>query len=322
MLQTAVTAGAARPIILCFGVVDEADIIEDFIEYHLHLGIDGLVATDVGSTDGTLDILALYERRGCLQLIRYHDPTRTGLDHDIAAGMLRVAREYYQADWCLFCDADEFWVFPGDVGAYLASVPDPVVTFPRYNMVPVRESETGLAHFSKFDLVVRRPLNFVYDLTRWDQPDGLALLRDGYPPEILRAVGPKVVARADAIRSVGHGFHEVVPRHGALPHYREQAGYVAHFPVRSLAQWRRKMALITKLIDRNPPEKLGGLAWHWVRYATLAKHDLIDEEFHRQVLSQQDIAAWRREGVLLRDATLARRLGQINSTRFRVDGAL
>ena len=48
---------------------------------------------------------------------------------------------------------------------------------------------------------------------------------------------------------------------------------------------------------------------------------LIDEEFHRQVLSQQDIAAWRREGVLLRDATLARRLGQINSTRFRVDGA-
>ena len=51
------------PIVLCFGIVDEVDIIRDFLEYHLSLGVERFVAIDVGSTDGTVEILADYERR-------------------------------------------------------------------------------------------------------------------------------------------------------------------------------------------------------------------------------------------------------------------
>jgi hypothetical protein len=45
-------------ITLCFGVIDEVDLISHFIDYHLELGIDTFIGTDVGSTDGTLDILS------------------------------------------------------------------------------------------------------------------------------------------------------------------------------------------------------------------------------------------------------------------------
>jgi len=57
-------SGLDGPIVLCFGVVDEADIVRDFLDYHLSLGIERFVATDTGSTDGTLDILAEYDGRG------------------------------------------------------------------------------------------------------------------------------------------------------------------------------------------------------------------------------------------------------------------
>ncbi len=58
------------PVVLCFGVVDEADIVRDFIEYHAGLGIERFVATDAGSTNGTLDVLGEYERSGRLHLTR------------------------------------------------------------------------------------------------------------------------------------------------------------------------------------------------------------------------------------------------------------
>ena len=293
-------------IVLCFGVVDEVDIIEPFIEYHRNLGIDHFVATDVGSTDGTLDVLSRYENSGCLKLIRLQNPE---LDRDLGGAMLHAAVEEYRADWCMFCDADEFWVFPGDARAYLSSVAAPIIVFPRYNMVPLREAGSkGVAHFSRFDVLVRRPRNFVYDLAKAGQPATLEMLRNGYPPEILRAIAPKIIARPDAIKSVTAGFHGVVPHDAHTPRHIEAVGYLAHYPTRTLKQWRRKIFLATRWIKRNPPARRGKTANHWARYAVLLKHHLLNGEFFRQVMDREQIENLIREGILERDDTLSRRL--------------
>jgi glycosyltransferase involved in cell wall biosynthesis len=132
-------------IVLCFGVIDEADIVERFLAYHLSIGIDAFVAVDVGSTDGTLDLLSRHERAGYLHHFRANGEWNWLL--------IRMARERYDAEWCLFGDADEFWIFPdGDARAYLGSAPSGIVLFPRYNVLPLRDAVSGsIAHFSNFN---------------------------------------------------------------------------------------------------------------------------------------------------------------------------
>ena len=306
--------GTRGPIIVCFAVVDEADIIEYFIEYHLALGIDGFVATDVGSTDGTLDILDRYARRGCLHLLREADPAapRAGYDGRL---MVEAAKEVFRADWCLCCDADEFWVFGDqDAPGYFASAPSPIVTFQHYNMVPSRDARSGrLLHFTEFSLLARQPLDFIYDCRRLDERETVAALLFDYPPEVLRRDPPKVAVRPGTVRSVDPGFHDVVPIDPAISRHDEALGYIAHFPVRSPGQWRHKAELVSRFLVNNPPELdpdtgCPRLAFHWVRLSTIYAHGLVEPDFARQVLSREDIDAGLSSGLLCRDDRVARRL--------------
>jgi hypothetical protein len=293
------------PIIVCFGVVDEADIVEYFIEYHLALGVDGFVATDVGSTDGTLDLLDRYARRGLLHLLRDSDPAapRAGYDGYV---MVEAAKEVYRADWCLCCDADEFWVFGGqDAPGYFASAPSPIVTFPRYNIVPSRDAQSGrLLHFTEFSLLARQPLDFSYDCRRIDERETVAALLSDYPPEILRRVAPKVALRSGTIRSLGVGFHYAVPIDPALSGHDEALGYIVHFPVRSPGQWQHKAELVSRYLVNNPPELdpdtgCPRLAFHWVRLSAILAYGLVEQDFIRQVLSSQEIDAGLSSGLLI-----------------------
>ena len=51
-------------------VRDEADIVDAQLAYHLHAGVDHVIATDNASSDGTTELLERYERGGCLRLFR------------------------------------------------------------------------------------------------------------------------------------------------------------------------------------------------------------------------------------------------------------
>ena len=54
----------ADKIILTACVIDQGDILPDFIEWHLCLGVDRLLIDDLGSTDGSRDILDRMAHRG------------------------------------------------------------------------------------------------------------------------------------------------------------------------------------------------------------------------------------------------------------------
>jgi hypothetical protein len=312
---TPVTRGTGR-IVYCFGVIDEADIIEHFLEYHLSIGVDAFVASDVGSTDGTLDILSRYERAGCLHLIRVQDA-----ESEWAIPMIDAAQQRYQAEWCLFGDPDEFWIFPEvHARAYFASAPAGIVIFPRYNMVPSRQTADGsVAHFSEFDLVVSKPLDFFYHQPRnflqdfqlrREQRAFATVLLISHPPEILRVIGPKVAARPELIGSLIPGFHDVVSIPPEAPRHKERSGYIAHFPIRSAEQLRRKAALVARHYNRTQEDPVDG--WHWARLSVLFKHELIEQEFSRQVLEPEEIALRLSEGILRRDTTASRALTRLS----------
>lgn len=101
---------------------NEADVIDANVSYHLNAGADFIVATDNGSTDGTLEILERYERLGVLELI--HEPSS---DFQQGAWVTRMARLAAErgADWVINADADEFW-WPraGDLKEALERLPE------------------------------------------------------------------------------------------------------------------------------------------------------------------------------------------------------
>ncbi|HEY1796710.1 MAG TPA: glycosyltransferase family 2 protein [Stellaceae bacterium] len=301
---------AGGPVVMCFGIVDEVDIVRDFIEYHASLGIERFVATDVGSTDGTLDILCEYERSGRLHLTRYDNPSVRPEHRDWLTAMAARARDAFNGSWCTFCDPDEFWVFPtGDAPSYFARPQAPIAIFPRYNMLPVAGRQIGEAsHYRNFDLVVRRPLEFLYDLSRLNQPGGIDWMLVGQPPDILRYIAPKVAARPEIIGTVKAGFHDVIATNPSTPRHREPDGYVGHFQIRGSQRYANKARLVADYIANNPPEADRDSSRHWVRLAALYRHGLVGAEYARQILNPDEIAEWRRRGVVEQDRRIPDRL--------------
>lgn len=103
-------------------VRDEADIVDAQLAFHLHAGVDYIVATDNGSEDGTTEILERYAKAGYVHLIREEGEDMR--QDEWVTRMARMAASDFGADWVINADADEFW-WPrgGSLADVLATVP-------------------------------------------------------------------------------------------------------------------------------------------------------------------------------------------------------
>jgi len=107
---------------------NEADVVDAQIAFHLHAGVDFVIATDNASTDDTAAIFERYERAGYLRLLR--EPGDDMRQAEWVTRMARLAATEHDADWVIHSDADEFW-WPrgGRLKDVLATVPE------RYSVV-------------------------------------------------------------------------------------------------------------------------------------------------------------------------------------------
>jgi hypothetical protein len=203
-------------IVMTIVVKDEADIIDANLRYHLDAGVDFVLATDHGSSDGTTEILRRYEREGCLQLIRQEsDAFEQG---PWVTEMARTAATRLGGDWIINADADEFWwPHAGSLQDVFAAVP------PGYGSVRgiwrhfVLRPDTAEPFYER--MVVRR--------------------EPALEPADPYCANAKVAHRADPNVRVVRGNHDAFGEGLAL--LREWVPLeILHFPIRSLEHLERK----------------------------------------------------------------------------------
>lgn len=222
-------------IVMTMIVRNEADIIGANIGHHLALGVDRIIVTDNGSTDGTKDILADAARRGPVTVHHADGPFR---QVETAAEMVIEARDTFGARWVSAFDADELLGAPadGNLRVWLDGQHAPVVIVPRVNVFPVRE-----------------------EIETWDWRHGRAfrnLWPEGPPPRmdvparkmewpyLAYATVPKVLFRPEGFRDMSKGGHSVT----LDPAEEAVAGDLTlwHYPLRGVAR-------LIEAIERRRP---------------------------------------------------------------------
>lgn len=267
---------------------DEDDVIDAQIAFHLNAGVDFVVATDNLSQDRTTAILESYAREGFLHLIREDsEGLRQG---EWVTRMARLATAEFGADWVINSDADEFWWPRGpSLKDVFAAVPERfgvVEAFWR-NFVPRPDDGAFFAERMTARLSSQAPIN---------DP------RSVYRPVI------KIAHRADPNVLVGRGNHGLIGS-PLVPLRTWHPIEVLHFPLRSRAQWMRKVQLqgdaFTKHIERV------GAAYHLTAYDALQSGRL-DQQHESLVVSGDGVERGLAERTLeldirLRDALRALR---------------
>ena len=259
---------------------DEADIIDDQVAFHLNAGADFVVATDNNSRDGTTAILERYARDGVLHLIR--EPAEGLRQGEWVTRMARLAAKEFGADWVINTDADEFW-WPrgGSLKDVLGAVP------PEYGIVQgfwrsfVPRPDDGRPFVERMTarLTQHAPIN---DPTSF------------YRPVV------KVAHRADPHVTVARGNHALADSSfRTLTTWRPIE--VLHFPLRSEAQWRRKVELqgdaFTKHIERS------GTGYHLKGYDAL-QSGRIEDQHSSLVVDDAALEQGLRDGTLVLDTRL------------------
>lgn len=257
---------------------DEADVIATNVEYHLAQGVDLIVATANNSEDGTYEALEHYAREGHVHLI--WEPSDDYAQGPWVTRMARLAATEHGADWVMHGDADEFW-WPreGTLKEIFATVPEEygLLYVPTNAFVP-RAAEAG---------------SF---LERMVVAEVASVMGSGRPHP------PKIAHRAVADVEVAFGNHSATGT-GLTPVPGWQPIEIMHFPMRSYAQYERKVRNGGKALRTNPEKVYEPLK---VQYRLWEAGELPEHYAAEKTVSDEDVEAGLRDGRLLVDRRLQR----------------
>jgi len=269
-------------LVMTLLIRNEIDIIADWLTYHLAQGVDFIVVTDNGSTDGTLDVVARFVPTGRVCLLVEEDQDYR--QYAWVTRMARLARDLLKADWIINSDADEFWHAEcGSLKAVLAEATADVLMVRRRNMIPPDEDGHALADGT---LAVLAP---VADRSR---------------SKLIRTVSAKAVCRADGFVAIGQGNHEATYDR-PVSRADEPRLTIYHYPIRTYAQFEAKVIQGGRAYARNTEfdPSVGG---HWRRWYATWETGGLRAEYDAIVLDADARAAALAEGVLGHDDTMAR----------------
>jgi glycosyltransferase involved in cell wall biosynthesis len=285
---------SAGKIVLITMPFDQVDILEDFLDWHLDLGVDLILALDGGSTDGTTAVLERYKRTK--RVAWFPLPERDMTKYSVADELTTMARDRYDADWIIYCDVDEFLCAPGkSLREVLAECDRDGITLinvPRRNMTgpliaPGRRATEVLT--LRIDReVVPTPAQEA----TWDFPVPFVFLQNG---------GGHVAVRASAMKSFAIGMHSATVTWGSSG---TSELYILHYGIRGFEELQQKVRNIRKWFEDNP-HLPRGWGWHWRRWIQLEDAGRLREDYEYQFVSDQRADELVADGTCTVDMTIA-----------------
>ena len=280
-------------IVAHVGMKDEVELVERCLAQLYAIGVDEVIATDMGSTDGTLELLrARGGDRGRLRLVECDDREPSAL-REWVPRVTRLVQES-GADWAVFLDADEL-LLPrdGDLRRCAALAHADLLAIDRFN-VPL--TAAGL------ELPQPMPPSFYGQLPLVVDPVPELQLRVDADPPVPWSRGvpiPKAMLRPQLVSRVVIGGHDAHPKEGVeLRRARPADLVIAHLPFTTRARFEAKVSNIARAIATDPGF-FEGIAWHWKRWVGAHERGMIGEEFQRQVFSDEAMAKLREEGAVV-----------------------
>jgi hypothetical protein len=273
------------------GVLDEVDLIGPCIDHLRSIGVDLIVVTDIGSTDGTRDVLYRLSGSSDVCLIEL------GPDEDpwgFPERMYERTVSEFAVDRILTLDADEFWLpRTGNIQDAAGLLGTDVLTVRRFNVPPVAgrrllPAVLSPATYGQVSLVVN-PVEKAW----------LKFAEDPNLAWIMTQVASKVMVNPRAIQVPAMGGHGVVPREDVVATTAVcEDVVIAHAPFSTYPRFLRKIQNVGRSLERFGDRLVPGQGWHWRRWLDLARAGQAEEEFHRQILSEEQFQAALAHGTI------------------------
>ena len=281
-------------IILVTSIYDQADILEYYLEWYLDLGVNFIIAQDLGSSDGSQDVLDRFARSR--QLTWFTLPERNSLKYVSGPALATMARGLYDAEWIIQCDADEFLAPQGrDLRSILRDAKKDeftVLNVACFNMTgpPLGPAQNALQTRT---WRIERPITETHE----HQLSGEIPV-----PYIFMRHPPKTIVRASTFVAYGPGTHGATSawgRNGEVPDLR-----FLHYPIRGFDKFEKKIRNTTAWLEDNPHLE-AEWGWHWRRWIRLAQNGRLRQDYESQFTSPARAQELVRDGVFSKDETIS-----------------
>jgi hypothetical protein len=281
-------------IILLVVPSEQADILKDYIEWHLDLGVDLILAEDVGSSDNTHEILESFSKGGRVQWSLV--PNRNRLEYRAEETLAKMAIDQHDADWIIMSDVDEFLCPPkqGLRTILQSAAADNVtaISVPCFNVTgPVFQSARRATEM--LTLRIDRPM---------DPSPEQCISGDLPVPYMFIRHPPKTITRASAFAAYGPGMHTVATAWGNTREYPELR--FLHYPIRGFDELEAKIAAANAFFEKNSHLE-PWWSWHWRRWIRLNQQGRLREDYESQFVSPGRAHELVRDGICTVDETVA-----------------
>lgn len=258
------------------GLIDEADVIGACIDYHLSIGFDHIMITDLGSRDGSLEIVR--ERMDATGRVSLLHATSDMRKLDWPARMLETAIRDLAPDYVAYIDPDEFWIpRSGSIRTLKDVGSADVLSVKRYNAVQNVEHLSQRRHIDRHE--------FLYEVV-FTERKPVSMASPPMTAIYSGPIGPKVMHSAVDV-TIGTGGHAVKSEQLTRQVTPEDV-IILHYPISSYANFEQKIRNAAETIALNPhyPETM---AWHWRRMVAALQDGSLPQEYRAQVFSGTEI---------------------------------